>query len=326
MGLEAATYINQLVATNPVGATDPRSQGDDHLRLIKSVLQATFPAFTGAVLSTQTELNAIHGAQWLNLNAGAGSAPAYSFSGDPNTGMYSLAADVIGFSTAGVLRFNLGSFGIRGPVGSVAVPSYSIDADPDTGLYSAAGNALGIACGGAIGAVISAGQVSLQGNDVLYELQELDQGADGKVWWVRAQAGALTIQTRTDALGAGNTAISIARSGTAISNIAMGANLLVVDGALATPGVAFSLDPNTGIWRSGADTINIVAGGVAVFTGDTGNVHLGNSAGYILDLGGVGQSNTVGAAGAAAALPATPAFYAAIAFAGALRKIPVYNF
>jgi microcystin-dependent protein len=42
MGLESATYLSELNATNPTG-TDLKSQGDDHLRLIKSVLQATFP-------------------------------------------------------------------------------------------------------------------------------------------------------------------------------------------------------------------------------------------------------------------------------------------
>lgn len=44
MGLESATYISGLVPTNPP-SNDPKSQGDDHIRLIKSVLQATFPSF-----------------------------------------------------------------------------------------------------------------------------------------------------------------------------------------------------------------------------------------------------------------------------------------
>ena len=39
MGLEAGTTIDDLVATNPL-STDPRSEGDDHLRLIKAVLKA----------------------------------------------------------------------------------------------------------------------------------------------------------------------------------------------------------------------------------------------------------------------------------------------
>lgn len=43
MGLESATFVSQLVSTNPVGATDLKSQGDDHLRLIKAAIKATLP-------------------------------------------------------------------------------------------------------------------------------------------------------------------------------------------------------------------------------------------------------------------------------------------
>lgn len=42
MALETGTYLNDLVASNPPG-TDNRSQADDHLRLIKSVLKNTWP-------------------------------------------------------------------------------------------------------------------------------------------------------------------------------------------------------------------------------------------------------------------------------------------
>lgn len=42
MGLEVATYIASLNTSNPV-TSDVTSQGDDHLRLLKSVLQGTFP-------------------------------------------------------------------------------------------------------------------------------------------------------------------------------------------------------------------------------------------------------------------------------------------
>lgn len=41
MGLETATFISELVAANPLG-TDKKNQGDDHITLIKRVLQATF--------------------------------------------------------------------------------------------------------------------------------------------------------------------------------------------------------------------------------------------------------------------------------------------
>lgn len=42
MPLETASYIADLVATNPL-SSDAVGQGDDHLRLLKSTLQATFP-------------------------------------------------------------------------------------------------------------------------------------------------------------------------------------------------------------------------------------------------------------------------------------------
>lgn len=59
MPLETATYISQLVSTNPA-ATDTTGQGDDHLRLIKSAIQATFPGFTAAALaSSQAALDGV---------------------------------------------------------------------------------------------------------------------------------------------------------------------------------------------------------------------------------------------------------------------------
>lgn len=42
MGLESGTWVNDLVSTNPLG-TDFKEKGDDHLRLIKTVLKNTFP-------------------------------------------------------------------------------------------------------------------------------------------------------------------------------------------------------------------------------------------------------------------------------------------
>lgn len=59
MGLESATYISGLNAANPVGAVDPKAQGDDHIRLIKSTLQASFPNIAGAMTVSHTALNAL---------------------------------------------------------------------------------------------------------------------------------------------------------------------------------------------------------------------------------------------------------------------------
>tara|TARA_R110000824_G_scaffold116661_2_gene268233 strand:+ start:129 stop:995 length:867 start_codon:yes stop_codon:yes gene_type:complete len=61
MGVETATYISQLSATNPLG-TDPISQGDDQIRLVKEVLQAQFTSLgAAAVTASAAEVNLIDG-------------------------------------------------------------------------------------------------------------------------------------------------------------------------------------------------------------------------------------------------------------------------
>jgi hypothetical protein len=50
MALETGTVINDLVITNPT-AVDAKSQGDDHLRLLKTTIKNSFPGFTGAVIA-----------------------------------------------------------------------------------------------------------------------------------------------------------------------------------------------------------------------------------------------------------------------------------
>ena len=71
MGLESATYISQLTATNPT-ASDPVSQGDDHLRLIKSVLQSQFTTLgAAAVTTTAAELNLLDGKTTLAVEGTA---------------------------------------------------------------------------------------------------------------------------------------------------------------------------------------------------------------------------------------------------------------
>jgi hypothetical protein len=59
MAIESATYISDLVATNPVGATDTKATLDDHIRLVKSTVKATFPNVSGAVTPTHTQLNTV---------------------------------------------------------------------------------------------------------------------------------------------------------------------------------------------------------------------------------------------------------------------------
>lgn len=75
MALETGTYISDLVSTNPT-VSDNISQGDDHIRLLKATIKATFPNITGAVNPTQADLNKLTSSgspQFSTIELGAAS-------------------------------------------------------------------------------------------------------------------------------------------------------------------------------------------------------------------------------------------------------------
>lgn len=59
MSLESANYVADLVDTNPPGS-DPKAQGDDHLRMLKAVLKATFPGADRPMPFPTTEVQSIN--------------------------------------------------------------------------------------------------------------------------------------------------------------------------------------------------------------------------------------------------------------------------
>lgn len=61
MALETGTYIDDLVTTNPDGDTDPVSDLDGHVQLIKTTIKNTFPNIDNACTATPAELNIIDG-------------------------------------------------------------------------------------------------------------------------------------------------------------------------------------------------------------------------------------------------------------------------
>jgi len=78
MGLESASYPTQLVLTNPAGG-DLKSTVDDHIRLVKTVIQTTFPNVSGPVTLTHTQINtsyALASADAATASAAAVSATA----------------------------------------------------------------------------------------------------------------------------------------------------------------------------------------------------------------------------------------------------------
>lgn len=69
MSLESYTgKITDLVVTNPT-PTDPKSQGDDHLRGIKYTLQQTFPGYDGPINATRVPFTPAAGIVATNTQA-----------------------------------------------------------------------------------------------------------------------------------------------------------------------------------------------------------------------------------------------------------------
>ena len=117
MPLESATYVADLNSSNPA-TTDAVGQGDDHLRLIKSALKATFANFTSAALSsTQAAIDAavtfVSGVIKVAAD-GTVTAPAYSWASETNSGWYRAGSNSFRFSLAGtdVLKLSGAGFDI----------------------------------------------------------------------------------------------------------------------------------------------------------------------------------------------------------------------
>lgn len=70
MTVEAATYINTLNSSYPEGSS-PANELDNHARLIKASLLASFPNVAGAVSADHTELSLLDGVSGSILSTGA---------------------------------------------------------------------------------------------------------------------------------------------------------------------------------------------------------------------------------------------------------------
>jgi hypothetical protein len=72
MALESASFINGLVSTNPTGS-DSISQGDDHLRLLKTVLKASLPdvdqAAATVIVKATAPTTQVKGTIWYDTSA-----------------------------------------------------------------------------------------------------------------------------------------------------------------------------------------------------------------------------------------------------------------
>ena len=88
---------------------------------------------------------------FIQVSDGTEGTPSYTFTSDPDTGMYRPANNQLGFSTGGTLRADISSAGISVQGGTAAIPSINFGlagGDIDTGMFRAGANTLGFSVNG----------------------------------------------------------------------------------------------------------------------------------------------------------------------------------
>tara|TARA_R110002020_G_scaffold33980_1_gene103127 strand:- start:1129 stop:1617 length:489 start_codon:yes stop_codon:yes gene_type:complete len=156
MTVESASYISQLNTSNPA-ASDNISEGDDHLRLIKSVLQTQFPNLaTTAVTQSSAQMN--------KLGFETGSIMMFASNSIPSTQTISgvndwLLCDGTAYSTSTYSA-------LYAVVGTVFGTSGSDFRVPDFRTYFPVGVGSGFSLGTAVTASASAGSAVLKAQPI----------------------------------------------------------------------------------------------------------------------------------------------------------------
>ena len=127
MGLEVATYITTLNAANPTGA-DAVAQGDDHIRLLKAVLLATFPTLNAALSAALVPSTATGSIVATNVQAALAELAAEK----AETVHMHAAADLTGLGTAATRDVGTGGYQVVQLDGAGRLPS--VDASQLTNL------------------------------------------------------------------------------------------------------------------------------------------------------------------------------------------------
>ena len=179
---------------------------------------------------------------------GGTSAPAYSFSGDTNTGMYRSASDTISFTAGNSDALYITNAGITLIAGSASAPSYTFSGDTNTGIYHVGADQVGITTGGALRITIADGAIS----PAVPLISAV--GAES------APTYSFTGDTNTGVYRVGADNIGITTGGTLRVSIDDD-GIDVLAGSESAPTYGFTADTDTGMYRAGGDSLGFTAGG-----------------------------------------------------------------
>ncbi len=206
MALESANYIDELVITNPT-ASDPVSQGDDQLRLIKKVVKQSFPSVDIAVNAIHTSASApatsiSAGLVWFDTTANL-----LKLRNEANDAWITLPVSVTANNTVDINGGTVDG-AVIGGASAAAITGTTIKADTSLELATGAtvtgidngglatGSATLIPTQGAVKTYVDA-QVTAQDLDITTDSGTIDIDLDGDTLTVAGGAGLDTAASST---------------------------------------------------------------------------------------------------------------------------------
>lgn len=207
-GLETGTYISDLVVTNPLGS-DLASTLDDHLRLLKSTIKATFPNINGAVSATDEELSLLAGKTgtvWTSANDGTGSG---------------LDADTVDGAAPVTVANPTGTIGLAAVNGSAATAMRSDGAPALSQAIAPTMTAAWIFSQAFAGSgTFGTPAVAISSAIPMLVIDESDGASDNKSWQHLANSEQYLFRTATDNAGSAANIFTVDRTGTTVDRVA----------------------------------------------------------------------------------------------------------
>lgn len=122
---------------------------------------------TGGTLRVDISTTAVTSTLPIVNAAGSEAAPSLTFTGDLNSGIYSVGADNLGISTGGTLRFDISTTAVTSTLpflssgGTAAAPGLTFSSDTNSGLFPAASDQIAVSAGGVTSFLITGTHVNI---------------------------------------------------------------------------------------------------------------------------------------------------------------------
>lgn len=119
------------------------------------IIESGSSVYLASLMGNSSFTNTVSGALYRSnsqtiIESGTASAPGIIFRTDTNTGVFSDAADFLGFSSGGSARGGVYTSGMLTGDGSAATPGLAFLGDQNTGLYRPAADSIGFSVGGVL--------------------------------------------------------------------------------------------------------------------------------------------------------------------------------